>query len=199
MGEGFGGRNDATTMRLDVHEFAFHQMKDNVDVMYHEIVDDTGFSGAQGIGVDPIALDKGRLPDLSQGGAYDGVESFNMPHLKSRSELVSDVTKSLGVFQSVRQRLFDENSLARLEKRLCRLTVKWSGSYDADRVDFVDQGIGIIKGCAAIEGCDLPTPVSVSIKDPHQFGIRDFIPVSGMSTAQMTDTDYCNLQGTSYG
>ena len=77
--------------------------------------------------------------------------------------------------------------------------MQWRGSHDADGVDFVDQVIWIIKGFAAIQGCDLPTPVSVSIKDPHQFGIRNFIPVSGMSTAQMTDTDACNLQGTSYG
>ena len=186
-------------MRLDVHEFAFHQMKDNVDIVNHEIMDDTCFSGAQGIGVDPVTLDKGRLPDLSQGGTYDGVESFDMPHLKSCSELISHITKSLGIFQSVRQGLFNKNSLPRFEKRLCRLTVKWRRSHDADSVDFVDQVIWVIKGCAAIQGGDLPTPVSVSIEDPHQLGIRNFIPVSGMSTAQMTDTDDCNLQGTSYG
>ena len=103
-------------MRLDVHKFAFHQMKDNVDIVNHEIMDDTGFSGAQGIGVDPIALDKGRLPNLSQGGTYDGVESFDMPHLKSRSELVSDITKSLGVFQCVRQGFSTRTALPALRK-----------------------------------------------------------------------------------
>ncbi len=168
-------------------------MKDDVDVVDHEIEDD-GDVGATGVELSqPVGLDEHGLEGLVAEGEHCRIIALYVPDLTFYVGFVYQFDKFSAFFKRMSQWFLDEYVLAVEQADPGDFEVGGGRGDDVDRIYGVDQlfEVGVAGNLVLGDGgCCLGV---VGIVEADEFNSCNFLPLLYVDLPQMTSTKYSYL------
>ena len=174
------------------NEGGLNDLEDDVDVVDHEVEDDSDVGNARIERSEAVAFNECGAVEHSAQVADGGVVAFDVADLEDAVVALSHVDEVFGVFDGGGNGFFDHAVDAAREELGGDFVVEGGGDGDADRVDHVeDFSDAFVPLCAPLGG-DFFGPFAAAVDNGDQFTLGVFGKDSGVVLAEVAYADYCN-------
>src|SRR5262245_2649468 len=156
---------------VEFNDLAFDQAGDDVQFVNHQIHDHVDVEGAWSEDAHPMRLEESGALDARGHGRERGIEPFNVSHLKDQLSRFGRGDHPVGLVQRPRNRLFDQNVDARLQKCAGDFVMVGGRSSDADRFDLVEQFAVVADEARRVAFGDGASTTFVYVTDGDEFDL----------------------------
>src|SRR5437868_1183260 len=115
------------------------QGEEQVDVVNHQIEHDGDVGAARAERRQPFAVDEPRSLDVRQRGAYRAIEPLDVTDLNQHSLLAGEIEECICLFESCRDRLFDEDVLPARDRGAGDVEMRRRGHDYHDAIRCIEQ------------------------------------------------------------
>jgi hypothetical protein len=185
-------REQETTRRIDSLYFGPYEVRDDIDIVDHEVERDAGLDHPRIVGPQPAAFDEmGVFHELFQ-ALYARIEALDMTDLEEEFFALCVGDQFIGIGQLRGQGFFDQKMHAVIEEVFGDAVMGFGRDDNAHRIDEAQQFFMVrVSACFAALGY-FARFIFVDVADADELNTRKARIYVGMPRAQFAQTDDCH-------
>lgn len=173
VGDIFVPGNHAGTDGIDPLEGTPDETQNDINIVNHEIVNNTdvGTSGIEGS--EPLGFNEQRLDVQIAHGPHGPVEPFDVPDLQDTILLFCLLNEGVGLLDCAADGFFNENMDPPLQSRQCHFVMGDGGHNDIQRIDLIQEFLVTRKWYRAQRTAPLLGQCSIDIISADELGLLE--------------------------